>query len=320
MKCSSWLGEVTDLDIEAWQQRFTDYMRSQNWSETTIKSYLSEARYFLKYLCQERKLTTLHELRRADLEAYQLSLEHRLKSTGKPLARSGKSRKVATVKSFVKFLYRTQVLLTDPGVHITSPRPPAKLPPPLPSQEAIVGVIESPDSGTSLGIRDRAILELLYSSALRNSELRYLRVNDVDLGRLQVRITRGKGSHQRLVPLGEPAAVWVGRYLEEARGFFLREKEHGFLFSTIRGEQLKVNTLICLVKKYGERGGCGPGLTPHVFRHCCATHMLENQVKFRHLQEFLGHKNPSSTQIYTRVEISDLREAHSIYHPRHLRT
>ena len=280
-----------------------------------MKAYLSEVRSFLRFLSQERELGDLHQLRREDLEAYQVSLEHRLKSNGKPLERSGRSRKVSTVKSFVRFLYRTQVLLRDLGTNIVAPRPPDKLLAQLPSQEEILALFEAPDVSTPLGLRDRAILELLYSSALRNSELRNLEVNDVDLGRLQVRVRHGKGSRQRLVPLGEPAGVWIERYLKQARSFFLRSKEHGFLFGTIRGSQLKVPTLIDLVRKHGKAAGLGEGLTPHSLRHCCATHMLANHVKFRHLQELLGHKNPSSTQIYTRVELSDLKEAHRIYHP-----
>lgn len=303
------------MDSEAWQQRFTDYLRSYNRSEATISSHMVTVRQFLRFLV-ERGLTDLHELQKSDVEAYQVSLERVLTHKGTPLTISSKNGKISIVRSFIKFLRRTHVLMTDPGRDLVLPRPPKTILPELPTEEHILKLLETPDVSTPLGLRDRAILELFYSSALRNSELRLLKVGDVDFGRLQVRVYRGKGGRGRVVPMGETAAVWVEEYLTKARAALLGEKEHGFLFVSYRGRPLQVNRMGELVVRVAEAAKLPMRITPHVLRHCCATHMLRNGVRFRHLQEFLGHVSPSSTQIYTRVELSDLKEAHRAHHPR----
>jgi integrase/recombinase XerD len=147
-----------------------------------------------------------------------------------------------------------------------------------------------------------------------------LKVGDVDFGRMQVRVYRGKGGRGRVVPVGEEAAAWVEEYLTKGRAFLLGAKDEGFLFLSHRGRPFQVNRMGELVAGVAEAAGLPMRVTPHVLRHCCATHMLKNQVRLRHLQDFLGHATPSSTQIYTRVEISDLKEAHRASHPReHLR-
>lgn len=303
------------MDSEHWQRLFTDYLRSYRRSEATISSHLVEVRFFLKFL-KQRGLASLHELTREDVEAYQVNLEHRLKANGEPLKLTSKNGKISTVKAFVKFLRRTQVLLTDPTRDIVCPRPPKTILPELPTEEDIVKLLETPDVTTPLGLRDRAILELFYSSALRNSELRLLQVGDVDLRRLQVRVYRGKGGRQRVVPMGEEAASWIDEYLRSARGFLLGKREHGFLFVSYRGRPFKTNRMGELVVRVAEAAGLEQRITPHILRHCCATHMLRRNVRFRHLQEFLGHANPSSTQIYTRVELTELTEAYRNSHPR----
>ena len=302
------------MNSERWLQRFTEHLRAYRRSEETISSYRTEVRQFLDFLA-DRGLTSPAELRKQDVEAYQLSLEHKLSFKGTPLTLSSKNSKVSTVRSFIKFLRQADVLMTDPARDIVCPRPPKKLLPELPTEQQVVMLLESPDVTTAVGLRDRALLELFYSSALRNSELRLLKVGDVDFGRLQVRVYRGKGGHGRVVPMGEAAAVWMERYLTESRPQLLRNKEHGFFFVSYRGAALAGNRIGEIVIRNAERAGLPMRVTPHVLRHCCATHMLANDMRLRHLQEFLGHASPSSTQVYTRVEISDLKQAHQTYHP-----
>lgn len=302
------------MDSEAWQSKFTQYLLAEGRSEHTVASYLVEVRYFLKFL-GERGLPSVHDIIRKDVEAYQVSLEHRLSARGRPLAAGTKNGKLTTVRAFLKYLRKTGVLLTDPGRDIVRARLPRRLLPDLPTEDEVQQLLETPDTSTSLGLRDRAILELLYASALRNTELRLLRVGDVDLARLQVRVKRGKGGGQRIVPTSEDAAFWVQQYLERGRAFLLRDKEHGFLFMSFRGRPFQVNRLGELVTRLAAKAGLDKHVTPHTLRHCAATHMLKNRARLRHLQEFLGHASPESTQIYTRVELSDLREAHLKYHP-----
>lgn len=302
------------MNFELWQSKFTQYLLSEGRSERTVASYLVEVRYFLRFL-GERDLSGVHDITRKDLEAYQVSLEHRLSARGRPLAARTKNGKLTTVRAFLKYLRRTGVLLTDPARDIVRARLPRRLLPELPTEDEVQRLLETPDVSTPLGLRDRTILELLYASALRNTELRLLRVGDVDLARLQVRVNRGKGGGQRIVPTSDQAAFWVQQYLERGRAFLLQDKEHGFLFMSFRGRPFQVNRLGELVTRLAIKAGLDKHVTPHTLRHCAATHMLKNRARLRHLQEFLGHASPESTQIYTRVELSDLREAHLKYHP-----
>ncbi len=303
------------MDFELWRDRFTSHLQACGRRERTIGGYVAELRLFLVFL-SERGLGSPHEIRREDVEAYQVSLYHRRKPDGRPLTLSTQASKMSAVLMFLRFLYRSQVLLRDPGREILLPRPPRRVLPELPTVDEVLRLLEVPDVETPLGLRDRAILELFYSSALRNSELRLLRLGDVDLARLTVRIRDGKGGHARVVPLGEPAAIWVERYLDRGRGFLLRDREHGFLFCSRRGRPLRVEPLSRMVDKYAQAAGLEKHVTPHILRHCCATHMLANQARLRHLQELLGHASAESTKVYTRVNFSDLREAHQRCHPR----
>lgn len=303
------------MDSEYWKDRFVEHLRASGRSESTVASYLVETKRFLSFLA-DRGLSEPHQIQKVDVEEYQLSLEHRIKANGEPLTLSGKTTKIYTVKSFLKFLRQAEVLLTDPARDIVCKPPPRKLLPELPTEAEVLSLLEVPDVTTPLGLRDRAILELLYSSGLRNSELRMLKVSDVDLLRLQVRVELGKGRRHRMIPLGEEAGAWIGEYLQSARAFLLRKKEHGFLFVSFHGNRFHVSSLAKLVSRLARAAGIEKTVTPHILRHCCATHLLRNKMNLRHLQELLGHASPSSTQVYTQVDMSDLKRAHQAHHPR----
>jgi integrase/recombinase XerD len=304
------------MDRDLWKLRFTEHLRAYRRSEETVISYARQTGDFLDFLAG-RGLTSPHELTRDDVEAYQLSLEHWRKVDGEPLSLTSKNHKLSVVKAFVKYLRRSGVLLTDPTADIVRSRPPRKLLPELPTEAEIVKLLEAPDVTKPLGLRDRAMLELLYSSAIRNGEMRALEVSDVDFVRLELRVRRAKGSRPRIVPLGEPAAAWVEEYIKKGRPQLLGKREHGVLFCSYRGEPFRrCNRVVEIVREHAEAAGITKLVTPHTLRHCCATHMLARKAGLRHLQELLGHVSPSSTQVYTRVELSDLKEAHRLYHPR----
>lgn len=304
------------MDVELWRQRFAEHLRAYRRSEATVVSYGRQTAAFLEFLAA-RSMKTPHELTREDVEAYQVSLEHCRKADGEPLSLSSKNQKMSIVAAFVKFLRRSGVLLTDPAADIIRTRPPRKLLPELPTEDEVRKLLEAPDVSTPLGLRDRAILEVFYSSAIRNGELRGLEVGDVDFHRLELRVRRAKGSRPRVVPLGEPAAAWVEEYLKKARPQLLGKREHGILFCSYRGAPFGgCNRVVEIVHEHAEAAGLKKVVTPHTLRHCCATHMLARKAGLRHLQELLGHVSPTSTQIYTRVELSDLKEAHRLYHPR----
>jgi site-specific recombinase XerD len=223
---------------------------------------------------------------------------------------------VGPVLSFLRYLHEGRHILANPGFGVKLPRVPDKLPPPLPDEEQVVKLLEAPDVSTPVGVRDRAILELLYSSAMRNAELRALDVEHLDLVRAEVRIECGKGQKGRLLPLGESAARWLESYLRDGRPWLAREAETRALFLNGLGRRLSGELLADMVRERAEKARLPLKVTPHILRHCCATHMLARKAGLRHLQQLLGHASADSTRRYTRVEISDLREVHRRCHPR----
>ncbi len=303
------------MNLDLWSQRFTQALELQGRSPQTIRSYGYELRQFFNFL-EDRGLRELHELDTGEVSAYQVHLHRRRKPNGDPLNLRTLNCKMAAVVAFSKFLYRSRYLLLDPSRDVTFSRVPRRLLPGLLDEEEVERLLEAPDTSHPLGLRDRAALEVLYSSALRNRELRLLKVGDVDLVRLELRVLQGKGGHERVVPLGEPAGAWVEEYLRCGRGFLLRSEDPGFLFLSLRGGHLGNDTLNQVVKRAAEAAGLDKRVTPHILRHCCATHMLRRQARLRHLQALLGHASPDTTQRYTQVEISDLREVHQRCHPR----
>lgn len=303
------------MNVGLWEERFAEHLEVLGRTPRTVRSYRCELRQFLEFLT-DRNLRGVHEITREEVQAYHVGLHRRRKPDGQPIAVRTRNAKMAAVLAFLAFLTGARYLLVSPGREVRLARVPRRLLPELPDEEQVQRLLEAPDTNTPLGLRDRAALELLYSSALRNTELRLLRVVDVDLSRLWVRVLHGKGGKQRMVPLGEPAAAWIEEYLRRGRGLLLKQEDPGHLFLSLRGAPLSVEALSDLVRKQAERTGLALRVTPHVLRHCCATHMLARQARLRYLQELLGHACADTTQRYAQVQLDDLRETHQRCHPR----
>ena len=303
------------MNVELWQERFAEHLALEGRTEATIRSYRYAAAAFLHF-CADRGLCEIHELGRDDVLAYQVHLHRKRKPDGNPLALVSQNREMAAALVFCKFLKRNRYLVTDPGAEVRLMKVPRRLLPVLLEEDEVLRLFAAPDTSTPLGIRDRAIMEVLYSSALRNFELRSLEVGDADLKRLEIRVQNGKGRKPRVVPLGEPAAAWVEEYLRHGRTLLLKGRDPGFLFLAHHGGELTGEALGDLVRKHALAAGLSTRVTPHLLRHCCATHMLRRRAGLRHLQELLGHSSAETTQVYTKVEITDLREVHQRCHPR----
>ncbi len=301
--------------MELWCERFAEHLRLLNRSQATVYGYTLETRLFLKLLA-ERGLKDVSEISREQIHAYRLHLHNQRKPNGEPLAVRSQSCKLGAVLCFVRYLYTEQFILSNPARDVKLPKAPDTLPPELPTEEQVEQLIETPDVETPLGLRDRAILEVLYSSAIRNAELRALTIEDVDLHRLELRVRCGKGSKGRALPLGEPAALWVEAYLVKSRPWLLRDADNEVLFLNSLGRPLRRESLTDLVRVTAENAKLPMKVTPHILRHCTATHMLARKAGLRQLQKLLGHANLSTTERYTRVEITDLREVFLRCHPR----
>lgn len=298
-----------------WAERFCEHLRLLNRSAKTAHGYGLEVRLFCRFLA-ERGVTEVSGIGRDDVTAYRVHLHESRKPNGEPLSIKTQAGKLGAVFSFLRYLHDEGFILANPARNMKLPRVPDTLPAELPTEEQVLKLLEQPDTGNPQGRRDRALLELLYASALRNSEMRALLVEDLDLHRLELRVRLGKGQKGRMVPMAEPAAEWLEEYLVKGRPHLARDPECRVLFLNQWGRALTSEVLAGIVKAHGESAGLPMKVTPHVLRHSCATHMLARKAGLRHIQRLLGHASSTTTERYTRVEVSDLREVFLRCHPR----
>jgi len=228
---------------------------------------------------------------------------------------SSQSRYLSTLRRFYRWQLARGRIVADPTLKLANPTRPSRLPKVM-SEKQVDSLLSAPDLDTPLGLRDRAMVETLYASGLRVSELVNLRLHEVGFNEGVLRAL-GKGSKERLVPLGEQAIDWLGRYLKEARREILDGQQSDALFVTARGGPMTRQAFWQLIKRYALRAGIAPErLSPHVLRHAFATHLLNHGADLRVVQLLLGHADISTTQIYTHVARERLKALHATHHPR----
>ncbi len=225
------------------------------------------------------------------------------------------NRRLATLRRFYQWALREHHVTVDPCLRLTAARLALRVPKTL-SQAQVEDLLNAPDIREPRGLRDRAMLETLYASGLRVSELVGLRLLHVSLAEGVVRVVAGKGGKDRLVPLGQEAAHWLERYLGEARPALLGPRVSDDVFVTARGEGMTRQAFWMIVKKHALRAGVDAPLSPHVLRHAFATHLLNHGADLRVVQLLLGHADISTTQIYTHVARERLKQLHAHHHPR----
>ncbi len=277
-------------------------------SRNTLESYRRDLNKFAAWLERLRGVQIL-ETAHADIQGF---LAH-LVSEEKARA-SSTSRAISSLKRLFRYLLRQNKINADPTLQIAAPKLPRTLPKSLTEQDVEM-LLNAPDVQAPLGLRDRTMLEVLYASGLRVSELVTLSVAQVSLDMGVVRVM-GKGSKERLVPLGEEALDWIKRYLAEGRPVLLAGKLCDALFVTHRGSGMTRQMFWYLIKKHAKHGGLHQPLSPHTLRHAFATHLLNHGADLRVVQMLLGHADISTTQIYTHVARERLKQLHSQHHPR----
>jgi len=266
----------------------------------------------------ERGIRAVTEVTLPILERYQRYLYHYRKPDGVPLAFTSQQLLLVPLKGWFKWLTRSRYILYNPASELVLPRKPVRLPVHVLSIADVEHVLNQADVTSAWGVRDRAMLETLYSTGIRRSELAALAVFDWDRARGAVTVRQGKGGRDRVVPIGDRAAAWLGKYIDEVRPSLAREPDDGTMFLTDYGEPFEKNRLGDLVRRYLDWGGIQAPGSCHLLRHACATHMLENGADIRFIQALLGHADLSSTQIYTNVSILKLKEIHAATHPARL--
>lgn len=296
--------------------RFVEAMQAWNWSPRTVVSYEQNVRVLLDWLASETDVESLAEVTADTLASYQTALLSITKKNGEPLSIATQSHRITALKSFFRWLAEEGKLLTDPAASLRQPKKRQLLPQPLITPAEAIRLLESVKMSTPLGSRDRAILEVLYATGVRNAELRALEITDFDPAGETLTVRGGKGNKDRVVPLGPVAAAVVRDYLIEARPKLARAASVRNLFITKNGLPLDFKLVITIVRRHLKRAGIDKPVRPHKLRHACATHMLRGGADIRSIQKLLGHASLQSTQIYTRVEIGDLKEVHRRFHPR----
>lgn len=301
--------------LHGWKRAFCDYTTARGLSEHTARVRAVALVYFIRW-ADERGIRHPAQVTRPILQRYQRHLYLYRTAQGKPLAHTTQATRLLPLVAWFKWLTREGHILSNPAADLDLPKPPRQLPKHLLSIEQVQTVINQPDTQTLAGLRDRAILEVLYSSGIRRSELIRLKLYEVDTERGTLMIRQGKGRRDRFIPLGARACAWVSRYLLEVRPELIAA-EADVLFLTDYGEPFEKNRLSDLVSRYMRAAGIAHGAC-HAFRHAMATHMLEGGADIRYIQAMLGHSELSTTQIYTHVAIGKLQAVHALTHPARL--
>ena len=291
-------------------QSLLDEFVDQLWLEdglarNTLESYRRDLAQLATWL--ESRGVALLAANRGDLEQYLA----RKSPVSKPRSIS---RLIASLRRFYRHFMREGRISTDPTLQLDSPKLPRSLPKSL-TEEDVVALLNAPDKEQMLGLRDRAMLETLYATGLRVSELVNLKVSEVSIQEGVVRVV-GKGSKTRLVPLGEEALDWITRYMEQSRRSILDGQLSDSLFVTQRGTAMTRQAFWHLIKRYARLAGIAKPMSPHVLRHAFATHLLNHGADLRVVQMLLGHADISTTQIYTHVARERLKQLHAKHHPR----
>lgn len=288
-------------------ERFCDAMWvEEGLSDQTLAAYRSDLTGASRFLSVRG--TSLARADREELRAY---LAHRQSARTKPRTAA---RLLSSLRRFYRFLLREGERDVDPTALLDSPKLPRSLPSSL-SEEQVERLLAAPDTTTAHGLRDRAMLEVLYATGLRVSELVSLTLSQMNLNQGLVRVI-GKGDKERLVPLGEEAVAWLYRYLGEARGALLRRRVTDAVFVTARGGPMTRQAFWHNLKGHARRADIEAALSPHTLRHAFATHLLNHGADLRVVQMLLGHADLSTTQIYTQVARTRLKELHARHHPR----
>ncbi|MFC1984126.1 tyrosine recombinase XerC [Chloroflexota bacterium] len=293
--------------MQAVFNKYINYLEAErNASPYTVRNYTTDLLGFFQFL-RDKEIDSLKEVDRLTLRDY---LSHLMENG---FVKASIARKLSAIRSFYRYLLREEIIATSPVATTSSPKLDRRLPSFL-TREEINRLLEAPNLSTPQGLRDRALLELLYASGLRVSELVSLNLEQVNLDTNEIRVW-GKGSKERIVLMGQPAARALTAYLRQGRPELLGKKESSALFLNRYGRRLIERRVQRILEKYTNIAGMGKRVYPHMLRHTFATHLLDGGADLRVVQELLGHASLSSTQIYTHVSKSQARKVYLSAHP-----
>ncbi len=305
------MKHMSQQAIDEQDQRLVERFADALWlerglSENTLTAYRTDLLGLARWAAEQQ--SSLQSLTRDQLLSY---LHLRVKQGSKPRSTA---RLLSSMRRFYQYWVREGLLSSDPSARIEAPKLGRGLPKSL-TEADVEALLDAPDTSTALGLRDRAMLEVLYATGLRVSELVGLTLGQVSVNQGLVRIV-GKGNKERLVPLGEEALAWLARYVKQGRAEILRGKVCDALFPSVRQQAMTRQAFWQHIKRYGVSAGINKELSPHTLRHAFATHLLNHGADLRVVQLLLGHSSLSTTQIYTHVARERLKSLHAQHHPR----
>lgn len=297
------MTELEDQTVD-----FAHYLRvEQGLAENSVTSYTQELRNFAQYLTP-KKITDFKRVDRLQVMAYLSALT----AAGK--SRNSVIHAVSALRKFYRYLVQTHQLTDNPMANVAAPKHAQHLPAVLTVAE-VDRLLAAPDTSDKYGLRDRAILEVMYATGLRVSELVHLKLADLhlEMGLIQ---TLGKGDKERIIPIGDVASDWINQYLAHSRPVLLKQRTSPYLFLNAHGGGLSRQSIWQKIKRYVALADIQKDVTPHTLRHSFATHILENGADLRVVQELLGHADITTTQIYTHISKKRLLNVYDAYHPR----
>jgi integrase/recombinase XerD len=300
--------------LALWQEVYLESLGARNYSPKTLDHRRQIFKVFFTWAA-ERDLTRATQITRPILESYQRWLWRYVKANGQRLGWSTQREHLGALKDFFRWLARQNVIIHNPASEIELPRPEKRLPQEVLTQAQVEKLLSIPDTNDLLGVRDRALLELFYSTGIRRTELCRLDLPDLNTERRTLHVRLGKGRKDRVVPVGERALAWLERYLREVRPRLCLDTRTQALFLTGYGEAFNPDVVSRMVAAWLKRAGGPRQGACHTLRHACATHMLEHGADVRFIQQLLGHESLDTTAIYTEVSIKRLQEVHARCHP-----
>ncbi len=302
-------------NLEFFRKQFVNYLRlEKSLSENTLSNYLFDLDRFINYLKEEKKIENVEEVTDKIIESYIYYLRNQKSKKGDYYSIKSINRHISSLKTFFKYLLSEKNIETNPTDIIDAPKSARKLPDVLTIQE-IDKIFMQTNLDDKFELRDRAIMETMYASGLRVSETVNLRINDIYFQEGILRVF-GKGSKERIVPVGSSAIRYINLYLEKSRPYFAKPFSEDFVFLNFRGKFLTRMAIWNIIQKYSAKAGIKKDMHPHILRHSFATHLLEGGADIRIIQEMLGHSDISTTQIYTHIDREYLIEVHKTFHPR----
>ncbi len=303
------------ISLEILSERYLRHLELLNYSPQTIGSVTQYLRQFGRFL-DEIKLTEAPMVTARVMGEFQSWLFYKPTFKGTARFAATSNRVLTGVRGFFRFLKQEGIIAVDPTESMEYAREPDPLPRNVLTVREARRIIETVDSSTTLGYRDRTILEVLYTTGIRKTELASLKVGDVKLEEGLLYIQAGKGAKDRVAPLGRMALRFLETYIKAIRPELLQGRQNQFLFLSLLGRPMSGQVVPHLIKKHTRLAGVKKHVTCHLWRHTCATHLVQNRANLRHVQEILGHRSLATTERYLSLTITDLKAAHQKYHPR----